>query len=96
MTREGIAALAPNFIATILATVASFSAFDAGNDPYGEHDCTVLTVDRRSLLPFCVSLGAITDVARRNECASTTVSGFRWTEPFLPRGRFLVAWERRK
>jgi hypothetical protein len=37
------------------------------------------------------SRAAITDVARRNEGAFTTVSSFRWAEPFLPRGRFPVA-----
>ncbi len=40
----GVRALAPDAISAVLAAVTSFSAFDADNDPYGEHDCAVLTV----------------------------------------------------
>jgi hypothetical protein len=40
----GVRALAPDTISAILAAVASFSAFDADNDPYGEHNCAILTV----------------------------------------------------
>lgn len=41
---RGVAALGPDFVAAALAAVATFDAFDADNDPYGEHDFGVLTV----------------------------------------------------
>ena len=44
MVTPGVRALAPDTISAILAAVASFSAFDADNDPYGEHNCAILTV----------------------------------------------------
>lgn len=34
----GVAALGPEVVAHILATVAAFTAFTTDNDPYGEHD----------------------------------------------------------
>ncbi|MER8639320.1 DUF3768 domain-containing protein [Mesorhizobium sp. M0698] len=40
----GIAAMNATVIAGILAAVAAFEAFDADNDPHGEHDCAVLEV----------------------------------------------------
>jgi Protein of unknown function (DUF3768) len=43
-SRGGGRALGPDEVSAVLAAVASFSAFDADNDPYGEHDCAVLTV----------------------------------------------------
>src|SRR3954452_4847025 len=46
----GIAALAPDEIATIVKAVASFHAFTADNDPYGEHDCASLTVEGRQVV----------------------------------------------
>ena len=44
MVTPGVRALAPDTISAILAAVAGFSAFDADNDPCGEHDCAILTV----------------------------------------------------
>jgi hypothetical protein len=40
----GVRALGLDQVRLIKNAVASFSAFDADNDPYGEHDCAVLTV----------------------------------------------------
>ncbi|SMH43732.1 Protein of unknown function [Azospirillum lipoferum] len=40
----GIAALDPLHVNLILAGVRTFSAFTAGNDPCGEHDCASMTV----------------------------------------------------
>jgi hypothetical protein len=46
----GIAALEPNEIAATLTAVASFDAFDPDNDPYGEHDCAILTVGAKRVI----------------------------------------------
>ncbi len=46
----GIGALAPDAISAILAAVANFNAFDANNDPHGEHDCAVLTVGAKRVI----------------------------------------------
>lgn len=40
----GIAALDPIHINLIVAAVRTFDAFTPDNDPYGEHDCAVITV----------------------------------------------------
>src|SRR6202795_334099 len=45
MITSGIETLGASAIARVLAAVASFDAFTADNDPYGEHDCAILTVD---------------------------------------------------
>jgi Protein of unknown function (DUF3768) len=34
----------------VLAAVAGFDAFTADNDPYGEHDCAILTVDDSKIM----------------------------------------------
>jgi hypothetical protein len=41
----GIKALGTEGVAGVLAAVAGFDTFTADNDPYGEHDCAILTVD---------------------------------------------------
>src|SRR3954468_20514547 len=46
----GIAALAPDEIATIVRAVATFDAFTSDNDFYGEHDCASLTVEGRQVI----------------------------------------------
>jgi uncharacterized protein DUF3768 len=44
MVTPGVRALGLDVISAILTAVASFDAFDPDNDPYGEHDCAVLSV----------------------------------------------------
>ena len=70
----GVRALGPDAISAILAAVTSFSAFDADNDPYGEHDCAVLTVGAERVIcswrccrwrgPGRVRVGRVTSMAQ--------------------------------
>jgi hypothetical protein len=46
----GIQALGPEGVRSVLAAVASFDDFTEDNDPWGEHDCAVLTVDGRRII----------------------------------------------
>ena len=43
MLTRGILALPSDEIDQILQAVATFNDFNADNDPYGEHDCAILT-----------------------------------------------------
>ena len=47
LVTPGVRALGPDAISAILAAVTSFSAFDADNDPYGEHDFGSVQVQGR-------------------------------------------------
>lgn len=42
---EGIAALGATAVNRVFARVAAFDSFTPDNDPWGEHDCALLTVD---------------------------------------------------
>lgn len=46
---RGVDALGGDAVAAILAAVRCFDHFDAGNDPYGEHDFGSVTHDGRRL-----------------------------------------------
>jgi len=50
MMTSGIEALGAAGIARIMAAVAAFDAFTGDNDPWGEHDCAILTVNGRRVL----------------------------------------------
>ena len=45
MITAGIQALGTEGGAHVLAAVAAFDAFTTENDPYGEHECAIPTVD---------------------------------------------------
>lgn len=42
---EGIAGLGGSLVARIFKAVSEFNQFSEENDPWGEHDCALLTVD---------------------------------------------------
>lgn len=41
---SGISALGPSTVRDIISTITAFDGFTPENDPYGEHDCAVMTV----------------------------------------------------
>ena len=45
MITAGLEARGSEQIARVLAAVAAFDNFSEDNDPYGEHDCAILSVD---------------------------------------------------
>jgi Protein of unknown function (DUF3768) len=47
---RGIEALGTDGVRKVLAAVARFDDFTEDNDPWGEHDCAVLTVDGRRII----------------------------------------------
>jgi Protein of unknown function (DUF3768) len=47
---RGIEALGPDRIRAVLTAVARFDDFSEDNDPWGEHDCAVLTVNGRRII----------------------------------------------
>jgi hypothetical protein len=47
---RGIQALGPDGVRQVLTAVARFDAFTDDNDPWGEHDCAVLTVAGRRII----------------------------------------------
>jgi uncharacterized protein DUF3768 len=47
---RGIEALGSHAAAKVLAAVAGFDDFTEDNDPWGEHDCAILTVDGRRII----------------------------------------------
>ena len=49
MTR-GIEALGADDVRSVLTAVATFNDFTDDNDPWGEHDCAVLTVQGRRII----------------------------------------------
>src|SRR3954467_1010200 len=47
---RGIEALGSAGVARVLVAVAGFDEFSEDNDPWGEHDCAVLTVEGRRIV----------------------------------------------
>ena len=47
---RGIEALGADSVREVLTAVARFDDFTEDNDPWGEHDCAVLTVDGRRII----------------------------------------------
>lgn len=47
---RGIAELGEISLTEVLALIATFDAFDAENDPYGEHDCGLINWDGHRVL----------------------------------------------
>ncbi|TPJ45849.1 DUF3768 domain-containing protein [Mesorhizobium sp. B2-6-6] len=46
----GIAALGPSAIRNIISAITAFEGFAPENDPYGEHDCAVMTISEIKII----------------------------------------------
>lgn len=46
----GVSGLAPDQLQAVIDAVRSFDSFSPDNDPYGEHDCAVLSVGDASFI----------------------------------------------
>jgi predicted DNA-binding protein (UPF0251 family) len=46
----GIAALGPSTVNRLIKAVGEFDSFTPDNDPHGEHDCAVMTVDEIKII----------------------------------------------
>lgn len=47
---RGIEALGTDSVCKVLVAVAQFDDFTEDNDPWGEHDCAVLTIEARRII----------------------------------------------
>ncbi len=47
---RGIEALGPDGVRDVLTAVARFDDFTEDNDPWGEHDCAVLTINGHRII----------------------------------------------
>lgn len=50
LTTIGISSLPPEDMRSVYEAVLKFDAFNADNDPYGEHDCAVQTVGELKII----------------------------------------------
>ena len=69
----GIAALAPDTQAAIIAAIKSFDAFDGDNDPWGEHDFGAVEVDDLQVY-FKVDYFDLTRRCHSRDAADPTVT----------------------
>jgi hypothetical protein len=68
---RGIQALGPDGLRDVLTAVARFDDFSEDNDPWGEHDCAVLTVEGRRII-FKIDLYEDPEVKGANGQPGTT------------------------
>ena len=62
---RGIEALGADGVLQVLTAVSRFDDFTEDNDPWGEHDCAILTVDGRRII-FKIDLYEEPDVKDSN------------------------------
>jgi len=75
MMTSGIEALGAAGIARIMAAVAAFDAFTGDNDPWGEHDCAILTVNGRRVLFRSILTTATSPITHPTRAIQMSPSG---------------------